>query len=222
MNNPIKILIVDDYAVVRHGLMALIDTAPGMVVVGEAEDGLTAVQQAQRLHPDVIVMDLSMPGLDGIGAIEAIKQASPHSHILILTNFGEAPQVRNALRAGVRGYLLKDAILTDVVEAIRDVHNGKLALHPSITHILIEAIQEPEKQQKKTAVPIHPALTKREQDVLKLIAQGLTNQSIADTLHIDEGTVRIHVSNILQKLNLENRTQAALYALRHDLVSING
>lgn len=222
MDNNIRVLVVDDYAVVRHGLIALIDTAPGMIVVGEAEDGLMAVQQAQLLHPDVIVMDLVMPGLDGLGAVAAIKQASPLSHILILTNFGEASKVREALRAGVHGYLLKDAILTDVVEAIQDVHDGKLALHPSITHILIEALQEQEARPKKTAVSIHPALTKREQDILKLIAQGLSNQNIADALHIDEGTVRIHVSSILQKLNLENRTQAALYALRHDLVSING
>ncbi len=220
MNDPIKILIVDDYAVVRHGLRALIDTASGMVVVGEADDGLTAVQQAQHLRPDVIVMDLIMPGLDGIGAVSAIKQASPFSHILILSNFGEAQQVRDALRAGVHGYLLKDAVLTDVVKAIRDVHQGKLALHPSITHILIEALQEGGTHKKKTAVAIHPALTKREQDVLKLIATGLTNQNIANALHIDEKTVRIHVSSILRKLNLENRTQAALYALRHDLASI--
>ncbi len=203
MNNPIKVLIVDDYAVVRHGLMALIDTAPGMVVVGEADDGLKAVQQAQHLRPDVIVMDLMMPGLDGIGAVAAIKQASPLSHILILTNFGEPHQVRDALRAGVHGYLLKDAVLTDVVKAIRDVHQGKLALHPSITHILIEALQEGGTDIKKTAVTIHPALTKREQDVLKLIAIGLTNQNVADALDIDKKTVRIHVSNILRKLNYD-------------------
>ena len=221
MDKQIKVLIVDDYAVVRHGLLALIDTAPDMIVVGEAEDGLTAVKKAQVLNPDVIVMDLVMPGLDGIGAIEAIKQDSPQTCILILTNFGDEYRVLTALRAGAQGYLLKDAVLTDVVEAIRDVHTGKLALHPSITHVLIQSMQVPQKTQGETAVLIDPSLTRREQEVLKLIAKGFANRSLATSLHIDERTVRIHVSNILQKLDLENRTQAALYALSHNLASIN-
>jgi two-component system, NarL family, response regulator LiaR len=142
VKTQIKVLIVDDYAVVRQGLQALIDTAPDMVVVGEAADGITAVQHAHDLQPDVVVMDLVMPGLDGISAIEAIQQKSPLTRVLILTNFSEEQRVRAAFRAGAQGYMLKDAILTDVVEAIRDVHAGKLSLHPSITHVLMQAMKD--------------------------------------------------------------------------------
>ena len=214
----IGILIVDDYAVVRQGLRALIDTAPDMQVVGEAADGLTAVQQANSLRPDVIIMDLMLPRLDGIEAIIAIRQDNNQARVLVLTNFGDEPRVLAALRAGAQGYLLKDAVLTDVITAIREVNVGKLTLHPSINHILMLAMQQMPEVEVKTAVS--PTLTNREKDVLQLVAQGLTNQTIADQLQIDERTVRIHVSHILQKLSLENRTQAALYALRHGFATL--
>jgi NarL family two-component system response regulator LiaR len=204
---------------VRQGLRALIDTTPDIQVVGEAADGLTAVQQANTLHPDIIIMDLVLPGLDGIEAIAAIKQADAQARILVLTNFSDEPRVLAALRAGAQGYLLKDAILTDVLTAIREVFAGKLTLHPSINHILIRAMQQAPEPEEKTAVT--PTLTNREQDVLQLVAKGFTNQMIADHLQIDERTVRIHVSHILQKLGLENRTQAALYALRHGFASLD-
>jgi len=219
MAKMIKVLIVDDYAVVRHGLLALIATAADIEVVGEAGDGETAVLQVRVLRPDVIVMDLMMPGLDGIEAIKLIKQENQQVRVLILSNFGDESRVLAAIRAGAQGYLVKDAVLTDVVEAIRDVYDGKLALHPSVTHVLLQAMQM--KKQEKTAVHSPSVLTAREQDVLKLVAKGLTNQNIADTLLIDERTVRIHVSHILQKLDLENRTQAALYALRHGLATLS-
>jgi len=215
----IGILIVDDYAVVRQGLRALIDTTPDIQVVGEAADGLTAVHQANILHPDIIIMDLVLPGLDGIEAIAAIKQADAEARILVLSNFSDEPRVLAALRAGAQGYLLKDAILTDVLTAIREVFAGKLTLHPSINHILMRAMQQAPEPEGKSAVT--PTLTNREQDVLQLVAKGLTNQTIADQLQIDERTVRIHVSHILQKLGLENRTQAALYALRHGFASLD-
>lgn len=215
----IGILIVDDYAVVRQGLRALIDTTHDIQVVGEAADGLTAVQQANTLNPDIIIMDLVLPGLDGIEAIAAIKQADAQARILVLTNFSDEPRVLAALRAGAQGYLLKDAILTDVLTAIREVFAGKLTLHPSINHILMRAMQQTPEPEEKTAVT--PTLTNREQDVLQLVAKGFTNQMIADHLQIDERTVRIHVSHILQKLGLENRTQAALYALRHGFASLD-
>lgn len=214
----IGILIVDDYAVVRQGLRALIDTAPDMQVVGEAADGLTAVQQANTLHPDVIIMDLLLPRLGGIEAITAIRQTDALARVLVLTNFGDEPRVMAALRAGAQGYLLKDAVLTDVITAIREVYAGKLMLHPSINHVLMRAMQQLPETEGKTAVP--PNLTNREQDVLQLVAKGFTNQAIADHLQIDERTVRIHVSHILQKLSLENRTQAALYALRHGFATL--
>jgi NarL family two-component system response regulator LiaR len=215
----IGILIVDDYAVVRQGLRALIDTTPDIHVVGEAADGLTAVHQANALHPDIIIMDLVLPRLDGIEAITAIKRANAQVRILVLTNFGDEPRILAALGAGAQGYLLKDAVLTDVLTAIREVYAGRLALHPSISHILMRAIQQAPEPEIKTAVA--PNLTNREQDVLQLVAKGLTNQLIADQLQIDERTVRIHVSHILQKLGLENRTQAALYALRHGFATLD-
>jgi NarL family two-component system response regulator LiaR len=200
-SKTIDILIVDDYAVVRQGLRALIDTAPDMQVVGEAADGLTAVQQATLLRPDVIIMDLVLPRLGGVEAIATIKQQDAEARVLVLTNFGDEPRVLAALRAGAQGYLLKDAILTDVLTAVREVYAGKLTLHPSINQVLLRAMQQG-------------------QDVLQLVAKGLPNQAIADQLQIDERTVRIHVSHILQKLALENRTQAALYALRHGLATL--
>jgi NarL family two-component system response regulator LiaR len=215
----IGILIVDDYAVVRQGLRALIDTTPDIYVVGEAADGLSAVHQANTLRPDITIMDLMLPGLDGIEAIAAIKQANAQARILVLTNFGDEPRVLAALRAGAQGYLLKDAVLTDVLTAIREVHAGRLTLHPSINHILMRAMQKTPEPEGKTAGT--PALTNREQDVLRLVAKGLTNQMIADQLQIDERTVRIHVSHILQKLGLENRTQATLYALRHGFATLD-
>ncbi|MCB8943097.1 MAG: response regulator transcription factor [Ardenticatenaceae bacterium] len=215
---PIGILIVDDYAVVRQGLRALIDTAPDMQVIGEAADGLTAVHQAKQLQPDVIIMDLVLPRLGGIEAITAIRQQDAQMRVLVLTNFGDEPRVLAALRAGAQGYLLKDAVLTDVITAIREVYAGKLTLHPSINHVLMRAMQQMPEVEGKTAVI--PTLTNREQDVLQLVAKGYPNQTIADHLQIDERTVRIHVSHILQKLSLENRTQAALYALRHGYATL--
>lgn len=144
MNSRINILIIDDHTAVRQGLSALINTVPGMVVVGEVSDGETAVQVVRDLRPDVIVMDLTLPDMSGIKIIEAIHQASPQTRTLVLTSFGEDWCVLAALRAGVQGYLLKDAISTDVIDAIQDVYIGKLTLHPSLTHILIQAIQEPQ------------------------------------------------------------------------------
>lgn len=213
----IDILIVDDYAVVRQGLRALIDTTSDIQVVGEAADGVTAVDQARTLHPDIIIMDLVMPRLGGIEAIAAIKQADTETRILVLTNFSDEPRVLAALRAGAQGYLLKDAMLTDVLTAIRDVYAGKLTLHPSVNHVLMRSVQAPETE-VKTAVIAN--LTNREQEVLQFVAKGYSNQMIAGKLQIDERTVRIHVSHVLQKLALENRTQAALYALRHGLAKL--
>lgn len=213
----IGILIVDDYAVVRQGLRALIDTTSDIQVVGEAADGVTAVHQAAALHPDIIIMDLVMPRLSGIEAIAAIKEADDQARILVLTNFSDEPRVLAALGAGAQGYLLKDAMLTDVLAAIREVYAGKLTLHPSINQVLIRSMQLPEPEVKTAVVA---TLTNREQEVLLLVAKGYSNQMIATQLQIDERTVRIHVSHILQKLAVENRTQAALYALRHGLATL--
>jgi len=216
MNAPsIRILIADDHTVVRKGLKALILTEPTLEVVGEAADGEEAVRRARIVKPDVILMDMSMPNKDGVQAIQEIKQENPNARILVLTSFAEDKKVLAAIKAGALGYLLKDASPDELLRAIQDVHRGKSSLHPVVAQKVISAIQAPSRED----MPEESDLTVREIEILKLIAEGLPNQQIAKKLHISERTVRTHVSNILRKLNLPNRTQAALYAVREGLVS---
>ncbi|MEJ2747192.1 MAG: response regulator transcription factor [Anaerolineae bacterium] len=214
MKGTIHILIVDDYAVVREGLRAFVTTESDMVVIGEAADEETAVQQCLDLQPDVVVMDLALPNNEGVDAIRAIKQECPSTNVLVLTNFAEEERVLAAMKAGAQGYMLKDATPKDIVQSIRDVHEGKIVLHPSVSYVLLQALQIPDADNN-----VLYTLTERETEVLlKLVAQGHTNHIIADQLGIDERTVRVHVTHILQKLDLDNRTQAALFALRQGLV----
>ncbi|MBS1252256.1 MAG: Transcriptional regulatory protein LiaR [Anaerolineales bacterium] len=217
MTDPIRVLIVDDHAIVRKGTRALLDTEAGIEVVGEATDGREAVAQAQRLDPDVILMDLVMPGMDGIEAIGAITAEQPEARILVLTSFAADDKVFPAIKAGALGDLLEDAGPEDLVAAIRQVWRGESWLHPTIARKVLQEVSSPASDQPPTADP----LTKREVDVLQLVAQGLSNQQIAQELVITEGTVRTHVSNILGKLHLASRTQAALYALREGLASLD-
>ena len=216
MKKPIQILIVDDYAVVREGLRAFITTEPGMVVVGEAADGETAVHQCQTLRPDVVVMDLSLANGDGTDAIRSIVKSCPSVYILVLTNFAEEERVLAALKAGAHGYMLKDATTQDIVQAICDVYRGKTVLHPSVAYVLLRALQTTSETEQAAL----DTLTGRETEILQLVAQGRTNQEIAVRLEIDERTVRVHVSHVLRKLHLDNRTQAALFALRRGLVAL--
>jgi two-component system, NarL family, response regulator LiaR len=211
----IRILIADDHAVVREGLRALIEAKPDMELVGEAEDGIEAVLMARSLKPDVILLDLLMPRMDGIEAIGEIKQENPNARILVLTSFAADDKVFPAIKAGALGYLLKDSSSQDLIQAIRDVYQGESSLHPTIARRLIREILRP-----STAAPAENLLTEREVAVLKLIAGGLSNQEIAETLSISERTVSSHVSNILGKLHLANRTQAAVYAFREGLASL--
>jgi len=213
---PIRILIVDDHAVVREGLRALIDSEPGMTLVGEAADGVQAVQQAGSLQPDVVLMDLVMPRKDGIAAIGEIQAENPDMRILVLTSFAEDDKVFPAIKAGALGYLLKDSSAEELLRAIRDVYRGEPSMHPTIAHKLMRELQRP-----SDLPPTEEPLTGREVQVLKLVARGLSNQEIADRLVVSERTVRTHVSNILDKLHLANRTQAALYALREGLASLD-
>ncbi len=213
---PIRLLIADDHAIVREGLRALIETEPGMDVVGEASDGVEAVQMAHRLKPEVILLDLIMPRKDGLTAIVEIQEAQPETRILVLTSFAEDEKVFPAIKAGARGYLLKDTTPQALLQAIRDVHRGESSLHPTIARKLLEEIHQP-----PDLPPSTDPLTEREVDVLRLVAQGFSNQEIGDRLFIAERTVRTHVSNILGKLHLANRTQAALYALREGLASLD-
>jgi NarL family two-component system response regulator LiaR len=215
MTETIRILIADDHAIVREGLRALISTKPDMELVGEAADGVEAVLKARSLQPDVILLDLVMPRKDGIEAIGEIKQENPEARILVLTSFAEDEKVFPAIQAGALGYLLKDSSPQELLKAIREVYRGESSLHPTIARKLIRELHRPPGSLPPTEEP----LTEREVEVLSLVARGLSNQEIADRLVVSERTVRTHVSNILGKLHLANRTQAALYAVREGLVS---
>jgi NarL family two-component system response regulator LiaR len=209
----IRVLIVDDHAIVRKGIRALLSEVGGFEVVGEVADGQASVLLGAATQPDVILMDLLMPGpVDGIEAIRQITDQRPGARILVLTSFAADNKLFPAIKAGALGYLLKDSSPEDLVRAIRQVHRGEPALHPLIARKLLQEITQP-----VDLPPAPEALTTRELDVLRLVAQGFSNQSIADELIVSEPTVRTHVSRILGKLHLANRTQAALYAVREGL-----
>jgi NarL family two-component system response regulator LiaR len=212
---PIRILIADDHLVVREGVGAIIALEPDMELVGKAADGVEAISLAKAVHPDVILLDMVMPRQDGLATIHLLRSETPNARILVLTSFADDERVFLAIKAGALGYLLKDAPREQLLAAIRDVARGQAFLQPDIAMSLIREIDEPP-DLPATSEP----LTTREMETLRLIARGLTNQEIAAELTIHEYTVAKYVSNILNKLHLANRTQAALYALKQGIASL--
>ena len=215
MTAPIRVLVVDDHAIVRKGIRALLSREHEIEVIGEAADGEEAIAQAQSLCPDVILMDLVMPKLDGIEAIQRIVAQQSTARILVLTSFAADDKVFPAIKVGALGYLLKDSGPDELVQAIHHVYRGEPSLDPSIARKLLQELSHPPKIARTT-----DPLSERELDVLRLVAQGKSNREIAEQLVITEMTVRTHVSNILSKLHLASRTQAALYALKEGLASL--
>jgi two-component system, NarL family, response regulator LiaR len=216
MSERIRILIADDHAVVRKGLRTLILSEPDMDLLDEAADGVEVVLKARALQPDVILMDMMMPRQDGLAAIQQIKSENPAARILVLTSFDQDDKLFPAIKAGALGYLLKDSAPEQLIQAIRDVYQGLSSLAPAVALRLIRELNKPE-----GLPPTPDPLSSRELDVLRLVAQGLSNQEIADRLVIGERTVGNHIANILSKLHLANRTQAALYALREGIASLD-
>ena len=212
MREPVRVLIVDDHEIVREGLRAVLEEEDDLEVVGEAGSGDEAVARVRALAPDVVLMDLAMPGLPALEAVRLIREAAPATQVLILTTFVDERQVRAAIEAGAIGYLLKDVLKTDLARALRAARRGQPWLHPEAQRHLIERVVA----RPKPAA--HDALTARERSVLELIGRGRSNKQIAAALHLSEGTVKGYVSAILDKLGVEDRTQAALYAVKHGLV----
>lgn len=210
--NKIRVLVVDDESVVREGIVAILSLQDTLEVVGEASDGIQAVEAARKTTPDVILLDMAMPKQDGLATIPILKEIIPDVRILVLTSFAESDQVYQAIKSGAIGFMLKDARREQLIQAIHDVANGQASISPSIALKVIQDVNHPT-EVLYTSSPLTP----RELETLRLIARGMTNQEIADSITVAERTVAKYVSSILEKLHLANRTQAALYAIREGL-----
>ena len=206
---PIRVLVVDDHGVVREGLRTYLELQDGIEVAGEAADGEQAVSEAERLKPDVVLMDLVMPRLDGVGAMRALRERLPRTRVIVLTSFADDERLLPAIQAGAAGYLLKNVQPAELARAVRLAHAGETLLDPSVAARLVETIA--------TDQPV-PHLTPREREVLALIGRGLSNKRIARELGLSEKTVKTHVANVLHKLGAADRTQAAVYALKNGLI----
>lgn len=225
MSDPIRVLLADDHPVVRRGMAAILDLEDDITVVGEAENGEDAVRLAQALKPDVVLMDLQMPVLDGVGAIKRIRAEIPTIHIIVLTTFDDDDYIYQGISAGARGYLLKDAPPDQLIEAIRAAHRGESLVDPSVAARILDRFSSLVAQSTSASAEPDPSpaveqfkLTPRELEVLRLLGQGARNKEIAEALIIAERTVKIHVGNILTKLNVSNRTEAVAVAMKVGLL----
>lgn len=217
MSERISVLIVDDHSVVRQGVRAFLEMQPDLTIAGEAESGEQAIQLAQELIPDVVLMDLALPGIDGVEATRQIKRVSPRTQVIVLTSYYEDEHVFPALRAGAISYTLKDLRPAELVEIVRKAAEGESVLHPRVASRLIQEVR----QAKRAVPPAFAELTERELEVLRMIAEGHSNAVIAEQLVLSEKTVKGHVSNILGKLHMEDRTQAAVFAWQQGLMEKN-
>ena len=216
MGAPIRVLVVDDHPVVRRGIKSLLAEENDLEVVGEAANGKDAIQQVANLNPDVVLMDLVMPEMNGVEAIQHITATYPEARILVMTSFAADDKVFPSIKAGALGYLLKDSDPEDLIRMIHQVYRGELSIHPTIARKVIQELNRPAEE------PLTPdPLTEREVEILQMLAQGIENKEIARLLVLREATVRTHVSNILSKLHLANRVQATLYALRKGIATLD-
>ncbi len=211
---PIRLLIVDNHTLFRQGLVSLLQSEPGLQVIGEAGGGEEALKLAQELQPDVVLMDVKMPGMDGVEATRRLLDMMPHARVLMLTVSEEEENLFAAIQAGARGYILKNADAEELLEAIHRIHAGEAMLSPVMTFRLLQALRSGGAPIPSSELP----LTSREQDVFQLLVQGASNRQIAESLMITENTVKTHVRNILEKLDLHNRTEVAAYARRLNLI----
>ena len=216
-DRPIRVMIVDDHGMVRFGLKGYLQSTQGITVVAEAANAEEALKLLETVKVDVVLMDLALPKMSGIEATRLIVQRHPDTFVLVLTSFLDDDHLLPAIKAGAKGYLLKDVDPSDLVHAIQATYQGQMVLHPHVASHLVERVSELAPPERNP----FGDLSERELDVLRLMARGLTNHAIADQLVVSENTVRTHVGNILSKLNLHDRTQAALFALQHHLVSLN-
>jgi DNA-binding NarL/FixJ family response regulator len=221
---PVRVLVVDDQQLIRESIASLLDIQPGITIVGTAGDGREAVDQAIALEPDVILMDVRMPTMDGIEAVAVLRRSLPRCRVVMLTTFDDEEYVVRALRAGANGYLLKDLPARELADAVRLTHAGVVQFDPAAAARLASALDRsaapPDRSPARPTVadPPDPSLTAREVEVLRLVATGATNREIAERLYLSEGTVKNHVSRVLTRLGLRDRTQAALYARDHGLL----
>lgn len=213
---PIRILLVDDHPMVRTGVELYLSSQKGFQVVGQTGNGEEAISLAESLRPDIVCMDLVMPGMDGITATQRIKERLPDTQILAVTSFVDIERVLAAIRSGASGYLMKDASPSELARAIHMLANGDMYLHPEAARKLAQHFRP-----KDAKDPLMPVLTTREEEILRQVARGLNNQDIANDLGISLKTVKAHISSILKKLHLDNRVQAAIYALQHNIVSLD-